>query len=147
MAITGCSRAQSDALDNSYRDQAGVRGVAKPLTSNPKEIKFEYLTEIHGVKIIMTDHAKKQARERHGMPLDTMRRFFEDMEPVWGNIPIKEYNQEVFVYSVKYQRGMILAFRRDFKNDERVDLAMVVVTVYPYGKAVPMQRDTLTYRG
>jgi hypothetical protein len=42
---------------------------------------------------------------------------------------------------------MILAFRRDFKNDERVDLAMVVVTVYPYGKAVPMQRDTLTYRG
>jgi hypothetical protein len=147
MAITGCSRAQSDALDNSFRDQAKVRNVPKPLTTRPKEVKFEYLTEIHGVKIIMTDHAKKQARDRHGMPLDTMKNWFQDMADIWGNVPVKEYNQEVFVYSVKYQRGMILAFRRDFKNDDRQDLAVVVVTVYPYGKAVPMQRDTLTYRG
>lgn len=147
MAITGCSKEQAVKTQNSFRDQAGVSGVAKPLTNRPKEVKFEYLTEIDGVKIIMTDHAKKQARDRHGMPLETMKRWFEDMQGIWGNVPVKEYNQEVFVYSVKYQRGMILAYRRDFKNDERTDLALVVVTVYPYGKAVPMQRDTKSYRG
>jgi len=109
--------------------------------------KFEYLTEIRGTKIILTDHAKQRALSRHGMPLEQMKSWFIEMSDVWASIPVEYYNQEVFVYSRKYQRGMILAYRRDCKNTSRNDLALVVVTVYPYGKDIPAKADTKIYRG
>ena len=110
------------------------------------EPKFEYLTEIKGTKIIMTDHAKSQSLSRHGLKLDQCKQWFIDMVDTWASVPVREYNQEVFVYSYKWQRGMILAYRRDFKND-RDDLAIVAVTVYPYGVASPAKHDTEVYRG
>jgi hypothetical protein len=110
-------------------------------------VKFEYLTELHGVRIIMTDHAKSQCKARHGMQLEQMKQFFVDTLPVWGSVPVVEYNQEVFIYSTKWQRGMIVAYRRDFKNDKSSKIALVVVTVYPYGISKPAHADTEVYRG
>lgn len=109
--------------------------------------KFEYLTEIHGAKIIMTDHAKKQCQARHGLKLEQCKQWFVDMTDVWASVPVEYENEEVFVYSYKWQRGMILAYRRDYKNETRNDTAVVAVTVYPYGVASPANKDTRCFRG
>ena len=112
-----------------------------------KDLKFEYLTEIHGTKIIMTTHAKGQCRKRHGMPLDSMKQFFIDTADTWGSVPVVEYDQEVFIYSTKWHRGVIVAYRRDWRNATRKDLAIIVVTIYPYGKSKPVHPDTEVYYG
>jgi hypothetical protein len=41
---------------------------------------------------------------------------------------------------------MVLAYRRDFKNPGSNKTCLVVVTVYPYGKASPANKDTKAYR-
>jgi hypothetical protein len=120
--------------------------VSSALRDRPtaKPVKFEYLMEYKGRKVIITDHVRQRSRERHGMPVEQMRVYFQhvidgldacDFKPV-------EYNQEIFVYSRAFQRGMIIAFRRDYKNQDSSKLAIVAVTCYPYGRAVPAQPDT-----
>lgn len=104
--------------------------------------KFEYLTEIDGMKVIMTDHAKAQCKSRHGVNLDQMKTFFNDTAKAWTNYVPAEYNQECFLWSAKWQRGMVVAYRRDFKNQTNKRLGLVVITVYPFGKCRPVQPDT-----
>jgi len=107
------------------------------------EVKFEYMLEYRRTKVILTDHARTQASHRHGMPIESMKKWFMgaiDALEVCSYTP-DYYNQEVFMYSKTMKRGMIVAFRRDFKNDNGL-LCLVVVTVYPYGKDTPMQADT-----
>jgi len=141
---------QFKAACNPPADKAGVTNLPDALTTrepykvSAPAVKFEYLTEIDGLKIIMTDHAKRQAMKRHGMPLETMRAWFVNSSRALLHIRsnLVEYNQEVFVYNAKYQRGMILAFRRDFKNQDSNKICLAVITVYPYGKATPMHPDT-----
>lgn len=115
-------------------------------SAKPTKPNFEYLTELNGcLKVILTRHAKDQCQKRHGMALETMKTWFTDSQKVIGDIPVVEYNQEVFVYNRKWQRGMVLAFRRDSKNPRSDRLCLVVVTVYPYGKSVPFRTDTEKY--
>jgi hypothetical protein len=54
----------------------------------------------------------------------------------------KEYNQEVFVYSTHYQRGAVIAYRRDIRNQDSREMCLIVMTIYPYGKATPAHKDT-----
>lgn len=105
----------------------------------------EYVLNYRGFGVINTDHANKQAQQRHGMSVDQMTDFFQIVidHIKSGKFKIVEYNQEVFFYSTKYQRGMILAFRRDFKLNLE-GTCIICVTVYPYGKNIPMQKDTET---
>lgn len=107
------------------------------------EKKLEYVMEHKGFSVINTDHANRQAKQRHGMTVNQMKDFFTIVIDFIkaGNFEIMEYNQEVFFYSTKYQRGMILAFRRDFKENAE-GMCIVCVTVYPYGQSRPMKDDT-----
>ena len=103
------------------------------------------MIEHKGVRVILTDHARQQAVHRHGMPIETMKTWFQqaiDMLADTDFIP-ETYNQEVFIYNRAFQRGMIVAFRHDFKSDNH-KIALVAVTVYPYGKNRPAHRDTVT---
>lgn len=113
--------------------------------SNPK---FEYMLEHKGWKVILTDHARQQAVKRHGMPIEQMRRFFVGAIDgiIEADFQVQEYNQEVFIYSRSFCRGMIVAFRRDYKNPNNKNLALAVVTVYPYGAQSPAHKDTQTVR-
>jgi hypothetical protein len=108
------------------------------------EPKFEYLMEYKGIKVVLTDHVRQRSRERHGMPIEQMKTYFQHVingiDDV-GFVP-SEYNQEVFIYSKTFQRGMIIAFRRDYKNQSNRRIALVAVTVYPYGRALPAHPDT-----
>jgi len=109
----------------------------------PEQPKVEILMEYKGVKVIVTDHVRHRAAERHGMDVEKMKVYFEHVingiqDSGWEPV---EYNQEVFVYSKIFQRGCVIALRRDFKSSSK-DLAMVLVTMYPYGKALPLQKDT-----
>jgi len=116
--------------------------------NNNNKIKFEYLTEHRGVKVILTNHARQQAYQRHGLPIESMKLWFTqaiDKIRQTGFEP-EYYNQEVFVYNRHYQRGMVVAFRRDNRNVESDKLCLVAVTCYPYGKSFPAHRDTKTIR-
>jgi hypothetical protein len=112
----------------------------------PAAPKVEYLMEYKGRKVIITDHVRQRARERHGMPVETMKTYFQHVIDGLDACNFKpvEYNQEIFVYSRAFQRGMVIAFRRDFKSDNQ-NLVLVAVTCYPYGRAVPAQADTEIY--
>lgn len=111
--------------------------------ARPDEPKLEVLMVYKGVKVIVTDHVRKRAVERHGMPIEQMKTFFEHVINGIADVDFKpvEYNQEVFVYSRAFQRGMVIAFRRDFKSDDG-NMCIVAVTCYPYGRALPAQKDT-----
>jgi hypothetical protein len=76
------------------------------------------------------------------MPVETMKDFFVKVIEGLEDFFWSEYNQEVFVYSGHYQRGAIVAYRRDFKNQASREMCLAVVTIYPYGKAQPAQPDT-----
>jgi hypothetical protein len=106
--------------------------------------KLEYLLEYKGRKVIVTDHVKDRARQRHGMPIDQMKVYFQHM--IDGidetNYAPTEYNEEVFVYVRAFKRGCVVAFRRDFKDQSNRDLIMAVVTMYPYGTSKPAHPDT-----
>lgn len=106
------------------------------------EVKFEYLMEHEGTKYILTDHARAQAVKRHGMPIEQMKSFFIKAHKGLSAFTWTEYNQEVFVYSRSYQRGCIVAARRDYKNQSNQRLGYVIVTVYPYGISKPAHPDT-----
>jgi hypothetical protein len=78
------------------------------------------------------------------MPIEQMKVFFQHVIngiDDTGFVPC-EYNQEVFIYSKLFQRGMIIAFRRDYKNSKNTHTCLVAVTVYPYGKSQPAHNDT-----
>lgn len=126
-------------LDNQFNAACGNKPAVLP--------KVEYLGRLsNGMQAILTDHAKEAARKRHSMSATDVQTWVESVEHVIAGIKIDHYNQEVFVYSKKHQRGCILAFRRDFKARDR-GLAVAIITVYPYGKDIPMQADTPIYRG
>lgn len=110
--------------------------------ARPKPVKFEILMEHKGTKVILTDHARQQARKRHGLPIEQMKKFFILAHDALQDFKWVEYNQEVFVYSRSHQRGCIIAARRDFKNQQDRRLGYVVVTVYPYGISRPAHPDT-----
>ena len=135
---------QISSACNRPADRAGVQNVPAAVVNRPAGIKFEYLTCIGGLKVIMTDHAKQQASKRHGMKLEQMKDWFEYTADVTASIPVAYYNEEVFVYSIKHQRGMILAYRRDNRSDSR-NVCLVVVTVYPYGSSKPMKPGTRSF--
>ena len=107
-------------------------------------MKTEYLMEHKGLKVIITDHVRTRARQRHGMPIEQMKTFFEHMINGLEETNFKpvEYNQEVFIYVRAFQRGMIMAFRRDFKNQSDGNVHLVAVTCYPYGRSIPSHPDT-----
>jgi hypothetical protein len=107
-----------------------------------KPVKFEYLMEYKGIKIILTDHVRDRARQRHGMPVEQMKVYFQHVIDGLVDFPWVEYNQEIFVYSRAFNRGMIIARRRDFKNQGNRDMAYVAVTMYPFGRGYPAQKDT-----
>jgi hypothetical protein len=98
--------------------------------------------EYKGVKIILTDHVRVQARKRHGMPVEQMKTYFQHVVDGLEDFKWVEYNQEIFVYSRAFQRGMIIACRRDYKNQQNQRLGYVAVTCYPYGKSLPAHPDT-----
>lgn len=106
--------------------------------------KREYLNPVNGHKVILTDHGRERAGSRHGMDIDQLNTWFRSSAEglLKAELAMDYYNQEIFVYNRHFQRGMIIAFRRDFKNPDVNDICLIVLTVYPYGKANPMQKDT-----
>jgi hypothetical protein len=76
------------------------------------------------------------------MPVERMKDFFIRVIDGLANFTWKEYNQEIFVYSSFYQRGAIVAYRRDFKNQASREMCLAVITIYPYGKSTPAHKDT-----
>jgi hypothetical protein len=107
----------------------------------PTTTKIEYILEHKGMKVIMTDHARTQARKRHGMPVEQMDLYFRKIVDGLIDFPWEYDNQEIFVYSGHYQRGVILTCRRDFKRPG-ISRCYVIVTMYPYGKARPIKEGT-----
>jgi len=109
-----------------------------------QEPKLEYLLEHRGTKVIVTDHVRQRARERHGMPISQMKVYFQHMIDGIAEtdyVPT-EYNEEVFVYVRAFARGCVVAFRRDFKDQSNRDLIMAIITMYKYGQGKPAHADT-----
>jgi hypothetical protein len=107
----------------------------------PTTTKIEYLLEHCGTKVILTDHARTQARNRHDMPIEQMVNYFKQIVEGLIDFDWKYNDQEIFVFSHKYRRGVILTCRRDFKSTSR-DRVYVIVTLYPFGKARPVKSST-----
>jgi hypothetical protein len=107
----------------------------------PTTTKIEYLLEHCGTKVILTDHARTQARNRHDMPIEQMTNYFRQIVEGLIDFDWKYDDQEIFVFSHKYRRGVILTGRRDFKSASR-DRVYVIMTMYPFGKAQPMKDST-----
>jgi hypothetical protein len=130
---------------NKPADNAGVTGLVKGLTTNPKPVKFEYLIKHRGIKVIVTDHAREQMLNRYGMCIEFQKTYFQqciDSLADKGWTPAHE-NHEVFLYSQKHRQGIIAAFRKDFKSDTK-DVCLVCVTCYPKGRRKGLHSDTET---
>ncbi|MBW2646915.1 MAG: hypothetical protein JRE23_12230 [Deltaproteobacteria bacterium] len=133
---------------NKYTDRltaqlAGARRQEVNNTVGPRVIqgKNEYLMKHRGVKVIVTDHARHQCRKRdNGMAIETMKRYFVQVVDGLVDFNWKYDDQEIFVYNRFFQRGVVLTGRRDYRGG--TDRCLVVVTVYPYGKARPMKDST-----
>lgn len=107
----------------------------------------EYL-KIRGAEtcIINTNHALERMKQRQNSMtegqinnfFDRVLLYFKDHQEQFESDP---YNSEYFFYSGQHQRGMILAYRRDFKQKVSGN-HFILVTIYPYGKTYPMQADT-----
>jgi hypothetical protein len=107
----------------------------------PTTTKIEYILEHCGTKVIMTDHARKQIRNRHDMlPVQLSNYFIQIVEGL-VDFDWKYDDQEIFVYSGQYQRGVVLTGRRDFKSASR-DRVYVILTMYPFGSSRPMKSST-----
>jgi len=103
--------------------------------------KLEYLIKHNGRPVIITDHVRQRARQRHGMPIEQMKTYFEHMVDGIDQsdfVPV-EYNQEVFIYVRAFQRGCVVAFRRDYKTFAS---SLIIMTMYPYGRSIPSHPDT-----
>jgi len=106
----------------------------------------EYLHEKNGTSVIGTKHFMERMQQRmNGMSeqhfkgmLDSILQHYHTNKEQFDTLP---YNSEIFFFSPKYQRGMVLAHRRDSKNHDG-NMHFILMTVYPYGKAVPVQQDT-----
>ena len=124
-----------------YRQkQAGLFNKA---CAKPAAPKVEYLLEYKGRKVIVTDHVRNRAQERHGLAVEHMSTYFKHMIDGLAEtefVPV-ELNQEVFIYVRAFQRGCIVAFRHDYKSNSK-DIVLVAVTMYPIGKNKPMKPDT-----
>ena len=107
----------------------------------PIKAKVEYLMEYKGVKIILTDHVRDRARQRHGMLVDQMKIYFQHVINGLVDFPWEYDDQEIFVYSRAFQRGVILTNRRDWKSSGQ-SKCYVIVTMYPYGKGRPVKSGT-----
>jgi hypothetical protein len=122
-------------------DGAGVKNVPWAVTNRPKPVKFEYMVEHRGIKVILTNHARNQMSSRYDMPIERQKKFFLaciDGLAEQGWAPDFE-NHEIFIYSKAMRQGIIAAFRRDFNNNK---MALVVVTVYPSGRRKGAHSDT-----
>ena len=128
-----------------YRDRQS-RQIAHACnnTIGPRVIKpkNEYLLKHRGVKVIITDHARHQCRNRdkNGLAIESMTRYFIQVVDGLMNFNWKYDDQEIFVYNRFYQQGVVLTGRRDYKGGSA--RCLVIVTVYPYGKALPMKSST-----
>jgi hypothetical protein len=132
---------------NKYTDRlaaqlAGARRQEVNNTPGPRVFKVnEYLLKHRGVNVIVTNHAREQCRKRdNGMAIETMRAYFKQVVDGLVDFNWKYDDQEIFVYNRHYQRGVILTGRRDYKAGPA--LALVIVTIYPYGKSRPMKDST-----
>jgi hypothetical protein len=134
---------QTGQLAQARNNTVGPRPI-KVVTygSNNTPVKFEYLMEYRCTKIVLTDHVRTRAGQRHGMPIEQMKVYFQHVIDGLDGFTWTHYNQEVFVYSKAYQRGMIIARRRDHKNQASNKMVLVAVTCYPYGKSIPAHPDT-----
>ena len=107
-------------------------------------MKKEYLLDYKGRKVIITDHVRQRARQRHMIPIEQMKTYFQHMiDGIDQSDFVQAYdNQEIFIYVRAFQRGCVVALRRDFKDQSNRDNVMIVMTMYPYGKMHPMKTDT-----
>ena len=99
----------------------------------------EYLLRHNGVSVIMSTHARLQGFKRYGMSTDNMVDYFTRVADGLKAYAWKYNDQEIFVYSRHFQRGCIITHRSDYRTNEK---CLVAVTLYPYGKAVPMKSST-----
>lgn len=113
--------------------------------TNSRDAEY-VLKDYNGTSVIITTHARRRAMTRHGMPADVMKTYFKHIVDGLNALNFRpvEYNQEVFVYVRAFQRGCVIALRRDFRQPDKKALAMAVVTIYPYGKSRPVKGDTFT---
>jgi hypothetical protein len=98
-----------------------------------------------GVPVVLTDHARERAmsKKRGELTSYQLGLYLEELGKyvVENEFKPEFYNQEIFFYSRHYQRGAIIALRRDFKNVLH-GTVLVLVTVYPYGKTQPIKQST-----
>ena len=129
---------------NKYGDRAGVKYLPNGLTNRPRPVKFEYMVEHKGMKVILTNHARSQMTQRYDLPIEKQKKFFTaciDGMKEQGWTPDFE-NHEIFIYSKSMKQGIIAAFRRDFKAVDSNKVCLVVVTVYPAGRRKGAHSDT-----
>jgi hypothetical protein len=109
----------------------------------------EYLQQRDGVWIIDTRHAVERMQKRgKAMSQQQVRDFFDRVLQFHAahkaEFEAMEYNSEVFFYSAKYRRGMILAHRKDGRGNV-TGKQWILVTVYPHGASTPVQPETPKY--
>lgn len=108
----------------------------------------EYITERDGTKVIGTSHFNRRLRQRMlGMSEQQLESMLQSIlihchqhKDQFAALP---YNSEIFFYVPRFQRGMILAHRRDTRVRGSDQHHWVLITVYPYGCVTPVQPDTL----
>lgn len=106
----------------------------------------EYIIDFQGVTMVQTSHAYERSLRKGTMEAEDLRDMLRGIcwyFKIYNREILKDYgyNGEIFYYSDYYKRGAIVAARYDSKaEDERLILALV--TIYPEGAIVPMQKDT-----
>ena len=119
------------------------RGYTDSYKPAPRPVKFEYMIEHRGMKVILTNHARSQMRQRYDFAIEAQKKFFTaciDGINSQGWTPDFE-NHEIFIYSKAMRQGIVAAFRRDFKSEGN-KTCLVVVTVYPKGRRKGAHSDT-----
>jgi hypothetical protein len=105
----------------------------------------EYIRESNGTWIVDTKHAIDRLKQRRGL---TPQQIDEMLQGVLDYYTVNRekfeqmpYNSEVFFYSPKHKRGMIMSHRRDTKN-RLPGMHWFLMTVYPQGSSTPVHKDT-----
>ncbi len=122
-----------------HRARYGTEIKPKP------EVKFEYMLEYKGLKVILTNHARQQLARRRDLAIERQKAWFiaaiDGLEK--QNWKPNMENHEIFIYSKAMKQGFIVAFRRDYKADLLTShQCMVIVTAYPKGRRKGMHSDT-----
>jgi hypothetical protein len=106
----------------------------------------EYIIDFQGVQMVQTSHAYDRSLRKGDMDAEDLRDFLRGIcwfFKIFKREILKDfgYNGEIFYYSDYYKRGCIVAARYDSK-DEDEKLILALITIYPEGANVPMQKDT-----